>query len=204
MVHRSLGLFLLLSGLLLAPVGGGAQPVPEKSGGSWADSLMRTLTIEQKIAQLMMVRVHSNKNRAYNDTMVARMSRYRWGGVCFFQAYPVCQAMLTNRLQSVSRIPVMVAIDGEWGLGMRLDSILLYPRQMALGASRDTEAIYEMGDKQNAYLAYKRAGSSSGSTYRTKFNARIKQSAVFQGDNIKPEVNSLKSMTRYDRNKDAR
>ena len=63
--------------------------------------------------------------------------------------------------------------------------------------------LYEsVGDKQNAYYAYKRAGSSSGSTYRTKFNARIKQSAVFQGDNIKSEVNSLKSMTRYDRNKD--
>ena len=63
--------------------------------------------------------------------------------------------------------------------------------------------LYEsVGDKQNAYLAYKRAGGSSGSTYRTKFNARIKQSAVFQGDNIKSEVNSLKSMTHYDRNKD--
>ncbi|MBQ1723762.1 MAG: tetratricopeptide repeat protein, partial [Muribaculaceae bacterium] len=63
--------------------------------------------------------------------------------------------------------------------------------------------LYEsVGDKQNAYLAYKRAGSSSGSTYRTKFNARIKQSAVFQGDNIKSEVNSLKAMTRYDRNKE--
>ena len=63
--------------------------------------------------------------------------------------------------------------------------------------------LYEsVGDKQNAYFAYKRAGSSSGSTYRTKFNARIKQSAVFQGDNIKSEVNSLKAMTRYDRNKE--
>lgn len=63
--------------------------------------------------------------------------------------------------------------------------------------------LYEsVGDKQNAYYAYKRAGSSSGSTYRTKFNARIKQSAVFQGDNIKSEVNSLKAMTRYDRNKE--
>ena len=144
MGRRFLGLLLLFSGLLAAPAAG-AQPVPEKAGSSWADSLLRTLTLEQKIAQLVMVRVHSNKNRAYNDTMVARMARYQWGGVCFFQAYPVCQAMLTNRLQAVSRVPVMVAIDGEWGLGMRLDSILLYPRQMALGASRDTEAIYEMG-----------------------------------------------------------
>jgi len=60
----------------------------------------------------------------------------------------------------------------------------------------------ENGDKHNAYLAYKRAGSSSGSTYRTKFNARIKQSAVYEGANIASEVKALKSMTRYDRNKE--
>ena len=63
--------------------------------------------------------------------------------------------------------------------------------------------LYEdVGDKHNAYLAFKQAGSSSGSTYRTKFNARIKQSAVYEGANIASEVKALKRMTRYDRNKD--
>ena len=63
--------------------------------------------------------------------------------------------------------------------------------------------LYEdIGDKHNAYLAFKQAGSSSGSTYRTKFNARIKQSAVYEGANIASEVRALKRMTRYDRNKD--
>ena len=63
--------------------------------------------------------------------------------------------------------------------------------------------LYEdIGDKRNAYLAYKQAGSSSGSTYRTKFNARIKQSAVYEGANIASEVKALKRMTRYDRNKE--
>jgi tetratricopeptide (TPR) repeat protein len=63
--------------------------------------------------------------------------------------------------------------------------------------------LYEdIGDKHNAYLAFKQAGSSSGSTYRTKFNARIKQSAVYEGANIASEVKALKRMTRYDRNKD--
>ena len=63
--------------------------------------------------------------------------------------------------------------------------------------------LYEdLGDKHNAYLAYKQAGSSNGSTYRTKFNARIKQSAVYEGANIASEVKALKRMTRYDRNKD--
>ena len=63
--------------------------------------------------------------------------------------------------------------------------------------------LYEdIGDKHNAYLAYKQAGSSSGSSYRTKFNARIKQSAVYEGANIANEVKALKRMTRYDRNKE--
>ena len=60
----------------------------------------------------------------------------------------------------------------------------------------------EIGDKRNAYLAYKQAGSGSSLTYRTKFNARIKQSAVYEGANITSEVKALKRMTRYDRNKD--
>ena len=60
----------------------------------------------------------------------------------------------------------------------------------------------EVGDKHNAYLAYKQAGSGSSSTYRTKFNARIKQSAVYEGTSIASEVKALKRMTRYDRNKD--
>jgi tetratricopeptide (TPR) repeat protein/outer membrane protein assembly factor BamD (BamD/ComL family) len=57
------------------------------------------------------------------------------------------------------------------------------------------------GKKKLAYQAFKQAGSSSSATYRTKFNARIKQSEVFTGEDISSEVNALKRMTRYDRNK---
>jgi len=59
-----------------------------------------------------------------------------------------------------------------------------------------------LGRKADAYQAYKRAGSSSSASYRTKFNARIKQSEVYEGIDVTPEVNALKRMTRYDRNKD--
>lgn len=51
-----------------------------------------------------------------------------------------------------------------------------------------------------AYEAFREAGSGSSTLYRTKFNARIKQSEVYTGENIQKEVNSLKSMTRYERN----
>ena len=60
----------------------------------------------------------------------------------------------------------------------------------------------DMGENDKAYQAFKTAGSSNGTTYRTKFNARIKQSAVYAGKNINGEVRALKRMTRFDRNKD--
>lgn len=59
-----------------------------------------------------------------------------------------------------------------------------------------------LGRNEAAYEAFGKAGSASGATYRTKFNARIKQSEVFTGTDIEPEVKALKRMTRYDRNKD--
>ena len=58
----------------------------------------------------------------------------------------------------------------------------------------------QLGEKKKAYTAFKKAGSGASTNYRTKFNARIKRSEVFQGTNIKGEVRSLKSMTRYARN----
>ncbi|MCD8393986.1 MAG: tetratricopeptide repeat protein [Bacteroidales bacterium] len=57
-----------------------------------------------------------------------------------------------------------------------------------------------LGKKTDAYEAFKKAGSAQSATYRTKFNARIKQSEVYTGENIEPEVKALKRMTRYDRN----
>lgn len=59
-----------------------------------------------------------------------------------------------------------------------------------------------LGDKEAAYKAFGKAGGSSGAPYRTKFNARIKQSEVFSGTDIESEVKALKRMTRYDRNKE--
>ena len=59
-----------------------------------------------------------------------------------------------------------------------------------------------LGQKEQAYKAFKDAGSASSAPYRTKFNARIKQSEVFTGADISSEVKALRRMTRYDRNKD--
>ena len=63
----------------------------------------------------------------------------------FLQGSPVRQAKLTNHLQAHSKVPLMIAIDAEWGVAMRLDSSLRFPWQMTLGAIENTALIYKMG-----------------------------------------------------------
>ena len=112
---------------------------------SWADSILKTLSLDEKIAQLIILRAHSDKTNDYNVSLIEQIKKYKVGGLCFFQGGPVRQVNITNRAQAVSAIPLMISIDGEWGLGMRLDSVMLFPRQMALGAGNNPETIYKMG-----------------------------------------------------------
>lgn len=112
---------------------------------AWVDSVFSTMTPEERIAQLIMIPVYSNKDQAHMDSVSRLVTKYKVGGLIFFQGGPVRQAHMTNRLQSESKVPLMVSIDGEWGLAMRLDSTIRFPYQMALGGIEDEQLIYEMG-----------------------------------------------------------
>jgi len=113
----------------------------------WVDSLMRALTPRQRVAQLFMVAAYSNKTRLDEDSVSMLIKDYGVGGLIFFQGGPVRQTRLLNRYQRESQVPLLVAMDGEWGAGMRLDSVLKFPYQMALGAApeADSSLIYDMG-----------------------------------------------------------
>lgn len=111
----------------------------------WVDSVFNKLSKKQKIAQLFFVRAHTNLSKAYQDSVGKVIKREKLGGVVFFQGGPVRQAVLTNKYQSKSKVPLIISIDGEWGLGMRLDSTISYPYQMALGAVQNKELLYKMG-----------------------------------------------------------
>lgn len=113
--------------------------------GKWADSVLSTLSLEEKIAQMIMVAAWSNKDEKHIIEIDSLVEKYKIGGLIFFQGGPVRQAVLTNRYQSKSKVPLAIAIDGEWGLAMRLDSTLKYPWQMTLGALQDNNLIYQMG-----------------------------------------------------------
>lgn len=117
----------------------------------WADSVLNSLTPEQRIAQLMVVRLSAydfkTKTPVYYDSLVAaQVKKYNVGAVCLFQGNPVKLAGILNDLQSKAQTPIMVCIDAEWGLGMRLfDSVQLLPKQMMLGAVQDQSIIYNYG-----------------------------------------------------------
>lgn len=111
----------------------------------WADSVLATMSQEEKIAQLIMIPAYSNKDQVHVDSISNLIKKYGVGGIIFFQGGPVRQARMINRFQQESKIPLMISLDGEWGLRMRLDSTIRYPYQMALGGIEDEELLYEMG-----------------------------------------------------------
>ncbi|HET6225584.1 MAG TPA: glycoside hydrolase family 3 N-terminal domain-containing protein, partial [Bacteroidia bacterium] len=111
----------------------------------WADSVFKTLTPEQRIAQLFMVAAYSNKDKNHIKEIKKLVDDYNIGGLIFFQGGPIRQAMLTNCYQACVKVPLLVSMDAEWGLGMRLDSTTKFPRQMTLGAIQNDSLIYEMG-----------------------------------------------------------
>lgn len=121
------------------------DPVIVLPENEWVDSTLKSLTIEQKIGQLFMVATFSNRDESHYKYIDKLINDYQIGGLIFFQGGPVGQAQLTNRYQSHSNIPLFIGIDGEWGLGMRLDSTISFPKQMVLGSIQDNQLIYRMG-----------------------------------------------------------
>src|ERR1700744_2457088 len=116
----------------------------------WVDSVYKKLNKKQRIAQLFFVRAHTNLGRAYEDSVGNVIKDQQVGGLVFFQGGPVRQLNLINRYQKLSKVPLLIAMDGEWGVGMRLDSTISYPYQMTLGAIQDNSLIYKMGE----FVAY--------------------------------------------------
>ncbi len=112
----------------------------------WVDSVFNQLTNDEKIAQLMIVRAHSNLGKDHVTKVTELIQKFNVGGLCFFQGGPVRQANLTNYYQQLSRTPLMICIDAEWGLGMRLDSVKLFPKNFALGAIQNDSIIYKVGN----------------------------------------------------------
>lgn len=136
--------------LLLFVYNGIAQPMHELTedpeAKSWVDSVFNAMTPDERLGQLFMIRAHSDKGPEHVREVSNIIKEYKVGGLCFFQGTPNEQARLTNQYQAMSTTPMMIAIDGEWGLGMRMKKTTIsYPRQLMLGAIKDNDLIYDFG-----------------------------------------------------------
>lgn len=136
--------------LLILSLCASAQPASTLTADQWVDSVFKKLTKEQKIAQLMVVRLsaidpNTRKISFYDAQVEEAIRKYNIGGICLFQGGPIKQVGIINRFQNIAATPLLICIDAETGLGMRMDSVLILPRQMMLGAMQDPQLMYQYG-----------------------------------------------------------
>lgn len=127
----------------------------------WVDSVYKSLSKEQRIAQLMVVRLSSRNPdgsaQFFDKKVEEQIRQYNIGAICLFQGSPVAQATFVNRFQAMAKTPLMICIDGETGVGMRMyDSVMKFPDQLTMGAVNDASIIYNVGKAMGEQC--KRAG----------------------------------------------
>ena len=123
-----------------------AQGFAQDAESRWVDSVYNSLTVEQRVAQLICMRANQPE-KPFDENVAKYIKKYNIGGVCFFRADAEAQVKKTNEWQALAQTPLMVSIDAEWGLAMRVNKTLAYPYQMTLGAINDDQLIYEMGQQ---------------------------------------------------------
>ncbi len=125
-----------------------SSPLYEADTLSWAQQVLDTLSLEDKVGQLIATHVHgvfTSVDDPEYQRILGLIRRVRIGGITAFRGFPMEQLTLINAFQRESALPLLVAQDMEWGAGMRLSGATTFPRAMALGATRDTVLAYAMG-----------------------------------------------------------
>ena len=112
----------------------------------WVDSILNSMTIDQKMGQLFMIQAYSNLDTVHENKIKKMIQKYHVGNLIFMQGTPYRQVQLTNTYQSLSKIPLMIGFDGEWGLDMRLQNTYKFPWNMTLGAIQDNTLIRKFGE----------------------------------------------------------
>jgi beta-glucosidase-like glycosyl hydrolase/CubicO group peptidase (beta-lactamase class C family) len=117
----------------------------------WVDTIFNSMNIDEKIGQLFMVAAYSNSDEKHKKSIEELIYKHHIGGLIFMQGTPLKQAQLSNNYQSISKTPLIIAIDGEWGLDMRLKNTYRFPWNMTLGAIRDNKLIEKYGAQLGAH-----------------------------------------------------
>ncbi len=111
----------------------------------WVDTQYDGMTLQEKVGQLFMVRAFSNQGSEHVESIKKLIKENHIGGLIFSKGGPVRQAKLNNEFQALSKRPLLIGMDAEWGLSMRLDSTYAFPWNMTLGAIKDNSLIERTG-----------------------------------------------------------
>ncbi|WP_440880503.1 glycoside hydrolase family 3 N-terminal domain-containing protein [Tenacibaculum sp. C7A-26P2] len=144
-------IFLLLAIMLsMFVVGQGNDPLKSNNftlQDKWVDSIMKSMTIDEKLGQMFMIQAYSNRDDKHKAHIEKMITEYHIGNLIFMQGTPRKQTILTNFYQERAKIPLLIGFDGEWGLDMRLKKAFRFPWNMTLGAIQDDELIKETGKR---------------------------------------------------------
>ena len=113
----------------------------------WVDSVFDKMTLDERIGQLFMIVADPNSNPYNTQSIIKNISNQKIGGILFTKGTIADQAKNTNLYQQNSKVPLLIAFDGEWGLSMRLDGTPKFPRNMLLGAITDNDLIFSYGEE---------------------------------------------------------
>ncbi|TDS13416.1 beta-glucosidase-like glycosyl hydrolase [Maribacter caenipelagi] len=141
-------IFILICGLFCCSSLPAQNPLVTKDSTAqqrWVDTKYNEMSLDQKLGQLFMVSVASNQSKQATDQIKNLILQEHLGGVIFSKGGPVRQAKLTNDYQAASKIPLLIGMDAEWGLSMRLDSTYAFPWNMTLGAIQDNSIVEKVG-----------------------------------------------------------
>ena len=145
LVRKIIVVYILVSGISGQSVSG-QNNILRSLEDQWVDSVYRSMSLEERIGQLFMVRAHSNLGPEHVRQVTRQIQDYKIGGLCFFQGTPTRQIELVNQYQSLSHIPLFISMDAEWGPAMRFkEYAVTFPHQLTLGAIQNNELIYQMG-----------------------------------------------------------
>lgn len=121
------------------------KDVNQKAMTHWVDSVFKTLTTEEQLAQLIMPIVYPSQDTQAIKREEQRFSKFKWGGILYQKGLMAHQLIMNKRLQQANSIPLLIALDGEWGLYMRLKDAPRFPRNLGLGLAGDAQMLYEYG-----------------------------------------------------------
>jgi beta-glucosidase-like glycosyl hydrolase len=113
----------------------------------WVDSVYNSLSIDQKIGQLFTIWVATKQGPEKMKEVSSIIKKNHLGGLIFSLGNIKDQAKYTNEFQSISKVPLLIGMDAEWGIGMRLDDAFSFPYNMTLGAVNNESLIYNVGKR---------------------------------------------------------